>query len=60
MASEVAEMLGGVGRTRLYAITTRPGFPEPIGVLRGGRVWDRSEVEAWIRANRSQGEDALS
>lgn len=51
---EVAEMLGGVSRTRATEITNRSTFPRPIDTVAGGkiRVWRRSDVEAWIREHR--------
>jgi predicted DNA-binding transcriptional regulator AlpA len=52
MASEIGVMLGGVSRQWVYKVTTRPDFPKPVGVLRGGRVWDADEVRAWIAAHR--------
>jgi predicted DNA-binding transcriptional regulator AlpA len=51
-AAEIADMLGGVSRQRVYVITTRSDFPAPVGVLRGGRVWDEAQVRAWIAAHR--------
>ncbi|QOC90028.1 helix-turn-helix transcriptional regulator [Micromonospora craniellae] len=50
---DVADMLGGVSRTRATQITNRPTFPEPIGVVSGRtRVWRKADVEAWIREHR--------
>lgn len=51
---EIAEMLGGVSRTRATEITNRPTFPKPIDTVAGGkvRVWRRSDVAAWIREYR--------
>ncbi|GIJ21275.1 helix-turn-helix transcriptional regulator [Micromonospora lutea] len=52
--ADVAEMLGGVSRTRATEIVKRPGFPQPIDVVGNGRmrIWDREAVEAWIRQHR--------
>ncbi|MEU7956313.1 helix-turn-helix transcriptional regulator [Micromonospora sp. WMMD734] len=59
--ADVAEMLGGVSRTRATELVRRPGFPEPVDVVGNGRmrIWDREAVEAWIRENRphQQAED---
>jgi prophage regulatory protein len=50
--AEVAELLGGVSRQRAAEITERKSFPEPIDTIAAGRVWDRAEVEAWIKEYR--------
>ncbi|MBB5828152.1 helix-turn-helix transcriptional regulator [Micromonospora carbonacea] len=52
--SDIAEMLGGVSRTRATEITNRATFPAPIDTVASGRVrvWARADVEAWIRAHR--------
>ncbi|WP_235013985.1 hypothetical protein [Parafrankia sp. Ea1.12] len=44
----------GVSRNRAYAITTHFRFPAPWFISRDGtvRLWLRSEVEAWLDANR--------
>ena len=48
--AEIAVMLG-VSRQRVQQLTGRGDFPEPYDVLLGGRVWLRSDVEAWARAH---------
>ncbi|MFY1696784.1 helix-turn-helix transcriptional regulator [Solwaraspora sp. WMMA2101] len=58
--SDVAEMLGGVSRTRATEITNRSSFPAPFALVASGRVrvWDRDEVAEWIRTHRpTQQED---
>ncbi|WP_422739877.1 helix-turn-helix transcriptional regulator [Micromonospora sp. WMMD729] len=52
--SDIADMLGGVSRTRATEITNRATFPAPIDTVASGkvRVWDRADVEAWIKAHR--------
>jgi predicted DNA-binding transcriptional regulator AlpA len=52
--SDVAEMLGGVSRTRATEITNRATFPKPVDTVASGRVrvWDRAAVDAWIREHR--------
>lgn len=50
--SEIQQMLGGVSRQRASEIVNRPSFPAPLDVLATGRIWDRADVEAWIRENR--------
>ena len=47
--SEIAEMLG-VARRTVQRYMERYDFPEPLGILPGGRrVWRRTDVEAWAR-----------
>jgi len=36
------------------------GFPEPIGIMRGGRVWDMAQVRAWAYAHRNNTADRRS
>jgi predicted DNA-binding transcriptional regulator AlpA len=52
--SDIAEMLGGVSRTRATEIVRRSTFPQPVDTVASGkvRVWRRSDVEAWIREHR--------
>lgn len=52
--SDIAEMLGGVSRTRATEITNRATFPAPVDTVASGRmrVWARADVEAWIRQYR--------
>ncbi len=45
-------MLGGVSRQRVYQITSRRDFPEPVATLQMGNVWLAEDVEAWIAARR--------
>lgn len=48
---EIADRLG-VSRQRVYQLTSRKGFPDPIADLSMGQVWMREDVEAWIKENR--------
>lgn len=50
-AGEIAARLGVV-RQRVYQLTGRKGFPDPIAELTMGQVWLTEDVEAWIRDNR--------
>lgn len=52
--SDIAEMLGGVSRTRTTEITNRDTFPAPLDTVASGkvRVWDRAAVEKWIKRYR--------
>ncbi|WP_271189797.1 serine/threonine-protein kinase [Dactylosporangium matsuzakiense] len=45
-ATEVAEALG-VSRQRLLKLRERADFPDPIGELAQGPIWDLDEVKAW-------------
>ncbi|RKN16251.1 hypothetical protein D7147_23615 [Micromonospora musae] len=51
--SEIREMLGNVSRQRASVIANQRNFPEPVAVLAMGKVWRKSDVEAWIRQYRS-------
>ena len=48
--AEIAAMLG-ISRQRVQQLARRGDFPEPYDVLLGGRVWLRSDVEAWARTH---------
>lgn len=50
-AWELAELLG-VSRQRAYVISRHRDFPAPVARLRMGDVWDRADVEEWIRQHR--------
>lgn len=51
-SGEIRRMLGGVSRERVYQITSRQGFPEPLATLDMGKVWWLDEVEEWVREHR--------
>jgi len=44
--TEVAELLG-VSRQRVAKLRERPDFPDPLGELAQGPVWDLDAVQAW-------------
>ncbi|MCU1489030.1 MAG: hypothetical protein JWM85_435, partial [Acidimicrobiaceae bacterium] len=46
--TEIAELLG-VSRQRADQLSRYKGFPEPAATLSNGRIWLRSDVEAWAR-----------
>jgi predicted DNA-binding transcriptional regulator AlpA len=48
---EVAQMLG-VSRTRADQLSRRPNFPEPKVRHARVRLWEKTDVRAWINANR--------
>ncbi|GIE27982.1 hypothetical protein Ait01nite_010270 [Actinoplanes italicus] len=47
--TEIHRRIGG-SRGRVRHLVLRKDFPQPVVVLRQGRVWLEPEVEAWIRA----------
>ncbi len=49
---EIRVRLGGISRQRVYQITQRRDFPEPVAKLEMGNVWLAEDVEEWI-ASRS-------
>lgn len=50
-AAEIADMFG-VSRQRVYQLSTREDFPEPVAVLSRGRVWERADVRFWMETHR--------
>ena len=51
-ASDIADLLG-VSRQRVHAIVrTHAEFPEPIGEIKAGKVWLRSDIEEWSHRYR--------
>jgi predicted DNA-binding transcriptional regulator AlpA len=55
-AAEIRAMLG-VSKQRVYQITTKKGFPDPVAVLAMGKVWLAEDVEKWIARNRQAIDD---
>ncbi len=43
---DVADLLA-ISRSRADQLSRHVGFPEPIGRMSGGRVWDLDHVEDW-------------
>jgi predicted DNA-binding transcriptional regulator AlpA len=56
-AAEIRALLGGVSPQRVYQITTKKGFPDPVAILAMGKVWLAEDVEKWIAQNRQQLDD---
>lgn len=52
-AREIEERLG-IGRQRVYQLTTRADWPEPYDTLAMGKVWRTEDVEAWIKQHRPE------
>lgn len=53
-SAEIATLLGGVSRTRIYQITQRRGFPDPVAELAMGNVWLAEDVERWVAEHRPE------
>lgn len=52
--AEIAQMLG-ISRQRVHAISGHSDtFPQPVADLSAGKIWLRSDVEAWARAEGRQ------
>jgi hypothetical protein len=49
---QIAAVLG-VDRREAGDMTSRPGFPAPVGYFRGRKLWDADEVAARARAERA-------
>lgn len=48
--AEIAKMLG-ISRQRVHAISGHSDtFPRPVADLSAGKIWLRSDVEVWARA----------
>jgi predicted DNA-binding transcriptional regulator AlpA len=54
--AEVAEHLG-ISRQWALVVTSRREFPEPVAVLKGGRIWLAEDVERYAEQRRRQRED---
>jgi predicted DNA-binding transcriptional regulator AlpA len=48
---EIRERLG-LSRQRLYQVTSRNNFLNPVATLAQGKVWLADDVETWIREHR--------
>jgi predicted DNA-binding transcriptional regulator AlpA len=51
-AYEIRDLLG-VSRQRVYQLTGRADFPEPVAHLTQGKVWTLDDIEAWIKEHRA-------
>ena len=56
-SAEIRVRLGGISRQRVYQITQRRDFPEPVAKLEMGYVWLAEDVEAWIASRPSRAYD---
>jgi prophage regulatory protein len=48
-AAEIGMLLGGLSRQRVYQLTTRDDFPEPVAVLASGKIWNYTDITAYAR-----------
>jgi prophage regulatory protein len=53
-AHEIRVMFGLISRQRVYQLTNRPDFPQPVAELAQGKVWLASEARAWRAARQQQ------
>jgi predicted DNA-binding transcriptional regulator AlpA len=49
--AEAASLLGW-DRRRIFTYLSRGSFPEPVAALASGRVWLRSDIEAFAETRR--------
>ncbi|MEU8156619.1 hypothetical protein AB0B94_23405 [Micromonospora sp. NPDC048986] len=52
--AEIRAMLGNVSRQRASVIANQRNFREPVAVLAMGKVWRKSDVEAWLEKHRPE------
>jgi prophage regulatory protein len=48
--SEIAKLYGKSNQ-RAHQLTQKVGFPTPVAELASGRIWLKSDVVAWLKAN---------
>ena len=56
-AAEGAELIG-VSRQRVLQLAHQPGFPEPVAVLRMGKIWRADDIRVWAQERRVPRNDA--
>lgn len=52
--TEVARELG-ISRQRLATVRERPGFPDPVGEIAAGPIWDLDQVALWSGSGLRRG-----
>lgn len=52
--AEIAELLG-VSRQRVLQLSQQDGFPEPVAVLRMGKIWHARDMRLWADVSDSGG-----
>lgn len=55
--AEIAELLG-IFRQWADVLTGRRDFPEPVAVLKAGRIWLAEDVERYARERRRNEDEA--
>jgi len=53
--TEIRALLG-VSKARVHQIVREKGFPEPVAVVSGVRIWLGADVKRWIAKNRRPAE----
>ncbi|WP_127554581.1 AlpA family transcriptional regulator [Actinoplanes sp. OR16] len=53
-AHEIRARLGNLSRQRVYQLTSRADFPEPVADLAQGKIWRTADVERWITKRRER------
>lgn len=48
MSAEIVHMLG-LSRPRVDQLSNSKDFPEPVAVVKAGRIWLRKDVEEWAK-----------
>jgi predicted DNA-binding transcriptional regulator AlpA len=57
--AEVLALVGWATRKSIADAETQNGFPSPVRVLQGTRIWDRADVLDWLkREDRAPQESA--
>jgi prophage regulatory protein len=51
---EIRVRLGGVSRQRVYQLTRRADFSQPVAELAQGSVWLAEDVDRWIASRRTR------
>lgn len=61
VGSQELTKIFGVGRARVYQLTQRDDFPEPIARLAMGSIWHLDDIIAWAEnGGRAVHLDALN
>jgi hypothetical protein len=47
---DIATMAGVTVNAVAQWARRHPDFPEPVAVTSGGKIWQREDVEIWLRA----------
>jgi predicted DNA-binding transcriptional regulator AlpA len=47
--AELIDMLG-LSKARVVQLIAAPGFPEPLAVIKAGKVWSYEDVKTWAES----------